>query len=103
MKPHSVETASFEQADEDSDLVLVLELAARHEAEFSLPLCEINVLVNHCRTEAGVLNQGLQIVVIQEDLAKDVGAQINTQCTLHMEGANGSTSRTLGCAEDLKM
>src|SRR6266567_3401698 len=104
LHPCCVETGSFEQASKDSaDPVAVLELAAKQEAEFSLPLCEIDILVNNLRTEAGVLDQGSQIVVIREDLAKDVGAQINTQCTLRMEGANGSTSRTLGCAEDLNM
>jgi hypothetical protein len=104
LRPRRVETASFKQADgEDVDPVSVLELAARREAEFSLPLREIDVLVNHCRTEAGVLDQGSQIVVIREDLANEVGAQINTRHTLRMEGANSSTSRTLGCAEDLEM
>lgn len=102
--PCHVETGSFEQiGNEGQDSVSVLELAAKREAEFSLPLHEIDVLVNNLRTEAGVLDQGSQIVVIREDLTKEVGAQINTQRTLHMEGANSSTSRTLGCAEDLHM
>ena len=48
-------------------------------------------------------NQGLQIVVICEDLAREVGARINKQRTLCMEGVTGSTSRMLGCAEDLEM
>ena len=99
-KPRHVETASFEQAYDDEP-VSVLELAAKQEAKFSLPLREIDVLVNSCKTEAGVLDQGSQIVVMREDLANEVGAHINTQCTLHMEEASGSTSRTLGCAEDL--
>ena len=104
LRPRRVETASFEQASGDSmDPVSVLEFAARREAEFSLPLREIDVLVNNLRTEAGVLDQGSQIVVIREDLAKEVNARINTQRTLRMEGANGGTSRTLGCAEDLSM
>jgi hypothetical protein len=42
--------------------------------------------------EAGMLDQGSQIVVICEDLANEVGTQINTQHTLHMEGANSSMS-----------
>jgi hypothetical protein len=104
LKPRRVETASFEQAnDNHSDPVSVLGLAAKREAEFSLPLREIDILVNRHSTEAGVLDQGSQIVVICEDLANEVGAKINTQCTLRMEGANSSTSRTLGCAEDLEM
>ena len=104
LKPRRVETASFEQADnKEEGPVSVLGLAARREAEFSLPLQEIDVLVNNCRTEAGVLDQGSQIVVMREDLANEVGARINTQRTLRMEGANSSTSRMLGCAEDLEM
>jgi len=104
LHPCCVETGSFEQASKDSaDPVAVLELAAKQEAEFFLPLREIDILVNNLRTEAGVLNQGSQIVVIQEDLAKEVDTQINTQCTLHMKGANGSTSCTLRCAKDLSM
>ena len=104
LRPRRVETGSFEQLSSNCvDPVSVLELAAKREAEFSLPLREIDVVVNNLCTEAGVLDQGSQIVVIREDLAKEVGAQINTQRTLRMEGANGSTSRTLGCAEDLNM
>ena len=104
LRPRRVETASFEEADEeDADPVSVLGLAAKREAEFSLPLREVDILVNHHSTEAGVLDQGSQIVVIREDLANEVGAKINTRRTLRMEGANGSTSRTLGCAEDLEM
>jgi hypothetical protein len=104
LRPRRVETGSFEQVyDDNADPVSVLQLAARREAEFSLPLREIDILVNNIRTEAGVLDQGSQIVVIREDLAKEVGARINTSRTLRMEGANSSTSRTLGCAEDLSM
>ena len=102
--PCCIETNTFEQvSDKDIDPVAVLELVAKREAEFALPLREIDVLVNNLRTEAGILDQGSQIVVIREDLAREVGTQINTQRTLRMEGANGSTSRTLGCAEDLNM
>ena len=104
LRSRRVETASFEQADgEEMDPVSVLRLATRREAKFSLPLREIDVLVNSRKTEAGVLDQGSQIVVIREDLANEVGAQINTQRVLQMKGANSSTSRTLGCAEDLEM
>ena len=97
LRPRRVESAAFEQVCDTTgaDPVSVLEIATKREAEYSLPLREINVLVNGHRTEAGVLDQGSQIVVIQEDLANEVGARINTQRVLRMEGANGSTSRTL--------
>ena len=105
LRPRRVESAAFEQACDTTgaDPVSVLEIATKREAEYSLPLREIDVQVNGRRTEAGVLDQGSQIVVIREDLANEVGARINTQRVLRMEGANGSTSRTLGCAEDLQM
>ena len=104
LRPRRVETASFEQADgEEMDLVSVLGLATRRKAKFSLPLREIDILVNSHKTKAGMLDQGSQIVVIRKDLANEVGTQINTQRVLQMEGANSSMSRTLGCAEDLEM
>ena len=104
LHPCCVETGSFEQVSNDSvDSVAMLELAAKREAEFSLPLHEIDILMNNLHTEASILNQGSQIVVIQEDLANKVDAQINTQHTLCMKGTNGSTSRTFSCAKDLEM
>ena len=102
LSPRHVETGSSEQVSNDSaDPVPVSGLAAKREAEFSPSLREVDVLVNDLRTESGVLDQGSQLVVIREDLAKEVGARINTQRTLRIKDANGSTYRTLGCAEDL--
>lgn len=104
LKPRCVKTASFEQASDDIlDPFSVPRSATKCKPEFSLPLCEIVILLNSHRMEASVLDQGSQIVVICKDLTHEVGAQINTQHTLHMEGANGSTSCTLGCTEDLVM
>jgi hypothetical protein len=42
----------------------VLELSTPRSAEYSLPLCEIDVLVNGTVPEAGILDQGSQIIVI---------------------------------------
>ena len=47
------------------------------------------------RTEAGVLDQGSQMVVVRGDLAKEVSARINTQRTPCIKGASGSTFHTL--------
>jgi hypothetical protein len=46
--PHCVESAAFEQVDDTTgtDLVSVLEIATKCEAEYSLPLYKIDVLVN---------------------------------------------------------
>lgn len=81
LHPCYVETGSFEQVNEDMlDPVAVLKLATKCKAEFSLLLCEIDILVNNLHIEAGVLDQdqGSQIAVIQEDLARKVGAWVNT-------------------------
>ena len=72
-------------------------------AKFSLPLREVDVLVNNKTMEPGVLDQGSQIVVIQADLARDIGVVINKEQQLKMEGANSSTSWTIGCAKNLPM
>lgn len=104
LHPRRVETGSFEQVSNAGvEPVSVLELPTKREAEIFLPLREIDVLVNNLRIEASVLNQGSQIVVITEDLVKEVGARVNTQRTLCIQGANGGTSHTLGCAEHLSM
>src|SRR5216684_5442975 len=74
LHPRRVETNSFEQVTADStDPVSVLGPFAKREAEYSLLLREIDILVNNLRREAGVLDQGSQLVVIREDLAKEVG------------------------------
>ncbi|KAH9010333.1 hypothetical protein EDB84DRAFT_1226806, partial [Lactarius hengduanensis] len=66
-------------------------------------LREIDVMINDAITEAGVLDQGSQIVVIRWDLAQEAGVSINHDHRLDMEGANGVVSKTLGCAENLTM
>lgn len=73
------------------------------EPAYSLPLREVNVQINGQVTEAGVIDPGSQIIVIREDLVRKVGAGINTDRQLQMEGANGSTNWTLGCAEYLPL
>ena len=52
---------------------------------------------------AGMLDPGSQIVVIWHDLAEEVNACINPNHLIEMEGANGATNWTLGCAEYLTM
>ena len=70
---------------------------------FSLPLWEINVLVNGFTVESAIIDQGSQIVAMQADVAHACGAHINTNNQIEMEGANGIKTWTLGCAEDLCM
>ena len=70
---------------------------------YSLPPHEVNVRIADRVTEARVIDPGLQIVVIREDLAQEVGATIATSRVLQMEGTNGATNWTLGCAEFFSM
>ncbi len=81
----------------------VLKLSTLRIAKYSLPLCEIDVLINDTISEARVLDQGSQIIVIQRDLAQEAGAVMNSNHQLEMEGANSLVSKTLGCAENLSM
>jgi hypothetical protein len=74
-----------------------------YEPAYSLPLQEVDVEVGGSSIEAGVLDPGSQIVAICQDLAEEVGAKINERVKIEMEGANGVTSWTLGCAENLLM
>ncbi len=96
-----VDAAGFEESS--TPPFSVLELSTPHIAEYSLPLREIDVLINDTISEAGVLDQGSQIIVIQRDLAQEAGAVMNSDHQLEMEGANGLVSKTLGCAENLSM
>jgi integrase-like protein/reverse transcriptase-like protein len=80
-----------------------LQSSGLHKPAYSLPLQEIDVLIGGKVMETGVIDPGLQIIVMQEDLAQKVGATINTDCQLQMEGVNGATNWTLGCAEYLPM
>ncbi|KAF8262850.1 hypothetical protein EI94DRAFT_1808196 [Lactarius quietus] len=58
-------------------------------AEYSLPLREVDILVND--------------TVQRQDLAQEASVHINYQHQLEMEGANGLVSKTKGCAENLTM
>ncbi len=72
-------------------------------ADFTLALQEVNVEINGKTISASILNQGSQIIAMHADLAHEVGTLINPRRRLEMEGANSSTSWTLGCAENLSM
>ena len=109
LKVRHIETNSYEELhkeleNEDTPLPFsVLQLSAWREPAFSLPLQEIDISLGINLLEPGVLDPGSQIVVIQHDLAQELGARINTGRLLEMEGANGATNWTLGCAEYLTM
>ncbi len=100
---HQVESASLETSSSGPTPSLsVLNRLIPRTAVYSLPLQEIDVLVNGAIPEAGVLDGGSQIIVIRLDLAQKVGADISPNLQLDMEGIN-TLSTTLGCAENLTM
>ena len=52
---------------------------------------------------AGVIDSGLQIIMIHKDLMSEIGTHFSTSIWLEMEGANSATNWTLGCAENLTL
>ena len=101
-----VEATTYEEAADDSAVVaanLCAEPSSGREPAYSLPLREIDVEIGGKVIEAGVIDPGSQIVVMREDLAREAGVAINASRLLQMEGANGATNWTLGCAEYLPM
>lgn len=68
---------------------------------FCLPLQEIDVVINSSIKACSVLNTGLQIVVIWHNIVQTLGAPINHQHLIEMEGANSATNWTIGCTENL--
>ena len=64
---------------------------------------EIDIDFSNGVSEPGLLDPGSQIVVIQQDLAKEINAQVSPGLRIEMEGANSHTNWTLGCAESLSM
>jgi hypothetical protein len=105
LRTRRVDIASFEEIPSPDNFTphSILELSAPRVAKYSLPLREVEILVNDLVPEAGILDQGSQIIVIRQDLAMEAGAHINYEHQLEMEGANGLVSKTLGCAENLSM
>jgi len=100
---HQVDAACLKETFNDTSPATVLELAALRTAKYSLPLHKIDILVNSAISEAGVLDQGSQIVVIHWDLVQEAGATVNKDHRLDMEGANGLVSKMLGCTKNLTM
>jgi hypothetical protein len=61
-----VDIASFEEIPSPDNFTphSILELSAPRVAKYSLPLREVEILVNDLVPEAGILDQGSQIIVI---------------------------------------
>jgi hypothetical protein len=108
LRVRRVEANAFEEVQGESRLpesnpAAILRLSALQDPDYSSSLEEIDVLVNEQATERGIIDTGSQIVAIREDLAREVGAHINTERRIEMEGANGATNWTVGCVEFLSL
>ena len=66
-------------------------------------LQELDILVNGSIKVPAILDTSSQIVVIQHNIVQALGVPINYQWLIEMEGANGATNWTVGCAEDLPL
>ena len=72
-------------------------------ANLFLPLQELNILVGGSIKVPAIFDTGLQIVVVRQDIIQSLGIYVNTQQLIEMEGVNGATNWTVGCAENLTL
>ncbi|KAG2348490.1 hypothetical protein BDR05DRAFT_944595 [Suillus weaverae] len=73
------------------------------QIEHATPLCEIRVTLNGTHSELGLLDEGSEIVVIQEDIWKKTNAPINQNVRMRMQTANGGSQEMAGCLEMLEI
>jgi len=73
------------------------------QIEHATPLCELKVMLNGVHTEMALLDEGLELVVIQEGVWKKTQAPINKNICMRMQTANGSSQDMAGCLEMLEI
>ena len=71
--------------------------------EFATPLQEIEVVVMGRRREMGLLDEGSEIVIVREDLCKELGLEVNKKRRMTMQTANGGKKEMQGCVEYLEL
>ena len=86
-----------------SPSALVSALMRPVHIEHMNPLRELKVVVNGIKEEFGLLDGGSEIVIMREDLWKEVKVPVNMKRKMRMEAANGLTSELPGCAEMLEI
>jgi len=52
--------------------------------EFATPLQEVEVVVMRQRHELGLLDEGSEIVIVREDLCKELGLEVNKKRRMTM-------------------
>jgi hypothetical protein len=99
-----IEAGAFERVSTPTPSPLhPVKLTSFVEPEYTVPLQEIDILVDGCMTEAAVIDPGSQIVAIRKDLADSLAMKPNPDAALEMEAANSATNWTLGCVEYLTL
>lgn len=71
--------------------------------EFATPLREVEVVIMRRQREMGLLDEGSEIVIIREDLCKELGLEVNRERKMIMQTANGGKEEMLGCIEYLEL
>ena len=61
------------------------------------------IVTNGSIKVAAILDTGSQIIVIWHDIVQALRAPVNHHWLIEMEGANGATNWTVGCAENLTL
>ena len=71
--------------------------------EFVTPLREIEVVVTGRHREMGLLDEGSEIVIVREDLCKELGLEVSKKRRMTMQTANREKEEMQGCVEYLKL
>jgi len=71
--------------------------------EFATPLREVEVVVIGRYRELGLLDEGSEIVIVREDLCKELGLEVNKKRRMTMQTANGGKEEMQGCVEYLEL
>ena len=74
LRVRCVEASSFEETGAPSAVDISAYSTSMQEPAYLLPLRKIDIWISNKVTEAGVIDPGLQIIVIREDLAQEVRA-----------------------------
>jgi len=71
--------------------------------EFATPLREIEVVVMERCREMGLLDEGSEIVIVRENLCKELGLEVNKKRRMTIQTANGGKKEMQGCVEYLEL
>jgi len=71
--------------------------------EFPTPLREVEVVVIGRYRELGLLDEGSEIVIVREDLCKELGLEVNKKRRMTMQTANRGKEEMQGCVEYLEL